>query len=66
MRRKWIFLLAMALAVAFGVFNGYASIKLHLPTIVTSLFLMFIGTGIQTLYFVVFFTACGQPDHRIF
>lgn len=43
------FLLAMLLAVAFGVFNGYASIKLHLPTIVTSLFLMFIGNGIQTL-----------------
>lgn len=43
------FLLALVLAVSFGLFNGYASIKLHLPTIVTSLFLMFIGNGIQTL-----------------
>ncbi len=43
------FFLAILLAVSFGVFNGYASIKLHLPTIVTSLFLMFIGNGLQTL-----------------
>ena len=43
------FFFAILLAVTFGVFNGYASIKLHLPTIVTSLFLMFIGNGIQTL-----------------
>ena len=43
------FVLAILLAVSFGVFNGYASIKLHLPTIVTSLFLMFIGNGVQTL-----------------
>ena len=43
------FALAVLLAVSFGIFNGYASIKLHLPTIVTSLFLMFIGNGVQTL-----------------
>lgn len=60
------FLLAMALAVAFGVFNGYASIKLHLPTIVTSLFLMFIGNGIQTLITMETNTINADYDFALF
>lgn len=60
------FILALLLAVSFGIFNGYASIKLHLPTIVTSLFLMFIGNGIQTLITMQTNTIKAEYDFTLF
>lgn len=43
------FLLALILALSFGLVNGAVSTWLGLPSVVTSLFLMFIGTGVQTI-----------------
>lgn len=43
------FITALVLALAFGLVNGAVSSWLGLPSIVTSLFLMFVGGGIQTL-----------------
>ncbi len=60
------FILAAALAVTFGLFNGYASYKLHLPTIVTSLFLMFIGNGIQTMITMKTNTIKANYDFSLF
>lgn len=42
-------LASLVLALCFGLINGAASTWLGLPSIVTSLFLMFEGSGIQTL-----------------
>lgn len=60
------FALALVMAISFGVFNGYASIKLHLPTIVTSLFLMFIGSGLQTLITLQTNTIKAKYDFSLF
>lgn len=43
------FLAVLALAMACGAFNGAVSVLLGLPSIVTSLFLMFFFTGAQLL-----------------
>lgn len=43
------FLVVLALAMLCGAFNGAVSVWLKLPTIVTSLFLMFFFTGAQLL-----------------
>ncbi len=43
------FLAALALTLCFGLINGAASYWLGLPSIITSLFLMFVGSGIQAL-----------------
>jgi ribose transport system permease protein len=43
------FAAALVLALLFGLINGAVSSWLGLPSIVTSLFLMFVGGGIQTL-----------------
>ena len=40
---------AVALALTFGLVNGAVSSWLGLPSVITSLFLMFIGTGVQTI-----------------
>lgn len=43
------FLVVLALALLCGAFNGYVAVWLGLPSIVTSLFLMFFFTGAQIL-----------------
>jgi len=43
------FAAALALSLVFGFVNGAVSTWLGLPSVITSLFLMFIGTGIQTI-----------------
>jgi ribose transport system permease protein len=43
------FIAALLLALSFGLINGAVSSWLGLPSIVTSLFLMFVGGGIQKL-----------------
>src|SRR5699024_2028748 len=43
------FAAALALALTFGLVNGAVSSWLGLPSVITSLFLMFIGTGVQTI-----------------
>lgn len=43
------FLAALALSLCFGLINGAFSSWLQLPSIITSLFLMFVGGGIQAL-----------------
>ncbi|MBB5194812.1 ABC transporter permease [Anaerocolumna cellulosilytica] len=43
------FLAALALALSFGLVNGAVSAWLGLPSVVTSLFLMFLGSGLQTI-----------------
>lgn len=43
------FLIVLALALLCGAFNGYVAVWLGLPSIVTSLFLMFFFTGAQIL-----------------
>ncbi len=43
------FFLALLLALTFGAINGAVSTWLGLPSIITSLFLMFIGGGFQTI-----------------
>ncbi len=43
------FLLALLLALTFGAINGAVSTWLGLPSVITSLFLMFVGGGFQTI-----------------
>jgi len=43
------FMAALLLALSFGLINGAVSSWLGLPSVITSLFLMFIGTGVQTI-----------------
>ena len=43
------FIVVLAIALACGAFNGAVAVWLGLPSIVTSLFLMFFFTGAQLL-----------------
>lgn len=56
---------ALALALTFGLINGAVSSWLRLPSIVTSLFLMFVGGGIQTLITIKTNTITTEYDFSL-
>lgn len=59
------FLAALIVALSFGLFNSAISTWLGLPAIVTSLFLMFIGSGIQTLILLKTNTITSSYDFSL-
>lgn len=63
----WLgFIGAVVLAVAFGLVNGAVSSYLGLPSIITSLVLMFLGGGVQTLITLQTNTITTEYDFSFF
>lgn len=60
------FMSAMVLAIMFGLVNGAVSSYLGLPSIITSLVLMFFGGGVQTLITIQTNTITTNYDFTFF